>query len=240
MAQTLAEQDLWMIDLAAMLCQIGCVGVPDGVFAKLERREELSFSEAKALATLPFIGRDLLKNIPRLEGVAEIVGCQDIRFDRQAANPQSPRDVAISLGGHILKAALDFDALVSAGSAPDMALAEMQSRQGWYDPDVLATLGQVLEVARTRAIHEVRIYQLAEGMVLAADVVALNGAFLCRKGREVTSAMCYRLANYADNVGVQEPIKVFLPEDRAEHQAGLGEALTSWAGCDAPLMPAGA
>jgi response regulator RpfG family c-di-GMP phosphodiesterase len=214
MAQTLAGQDLWMIDLAAMLSQIGCVGVPDEVFARLQRGEELSVGEAKALATLPSIGRDLLKNIPRLEGVAEIIGCQAMRFDNQATDSNTRGSVTVPLGSRILKVALDFDALVSAGSTPDMALAEMQSRQGWYDPDVLATLRQIQEVTQTRFVREVKIHDLVEGMILAEDVVALNGAFLCRKGREITSAMCYRLANYADNVGVREPIKVFIP---AEH-----------------------
>jgi len=188
--------------------------VPDEVFAKLQQGEELSAGEQKALQTLPNIGRDLLKNIPRLEGVAEIIGYQDRRFDGQANGSNTQSGAAIPLGARMLKVALDFDALVSAGSAPDMALAEMQSRQGWYDPDVLATLRQIQEVTQARFMREVSIRELVEGMVLAEDVIALNGAFLCRKGREITEALCCRLANYANNVGIQEPIKVFIP---AEH-----------------------
>ena len=45
MAQILGENELWMIEIAAMLSQVGCIAVPENVLARHVRGEELSRSE---------------------------------------------------------------------------------------------------------------------------------------------------------------------------------------------------
>ena len=95
--------------------------------------EELSPCQAKELTVHPLIGRDLVKNIPRLEGVAEIIAYQGKCFNGEGPPPDGRQGKAIPLGSRILKLALDFDALVCTGSTPARAMAEMENRVGWYD-----------------------------------------------------------------------------------------------------------
>ena len=111
---------------------------------------------------------------------------------------------------------LDFDVLASTGSTHEIAVAEMQHRSGWYDPDVLAALRQVVNVKRAHVVREVKVHRLVDGMLLARDVATMQGTLLCAKGQEVTPALRVRLRDYVSNVGIRGPIEVFVPADMAE------------------------
>lgn len=214
-AQELGEPDLWMIEIAAMLSQVGCVAIPEETLNRFHRGEDLSSSEAEEVAVHPLIGRDLLKNIPRLEGVAEIVAYQEKRYDGGG----SPRDglsgKAIPAGGRILKAALDFDMLTSRGALAELAIAELRHRKTWYDPEVLSALQKVVNVTTAPIIREMKVHQLKDGMILAMDVTTPQGTLLCGKGQEVTRALHLRLKNWVRNIGLRDTITVFLPADGA-------------------------
>ena len=80
-AQFLNEPALWQVEIAAMLSQIGCVGMSADTLARHYSGENLTAEEEKELASLPLVGRDLVKHIPRLEAVADIIACQEKRFD---------------------------------------------------------------------------------------------------------------------------------------------------------------
>jgi len=56
-----------------------------------------------------------------------------------------------------------------------------------------------------------KISDLVDGLVLADNVYSVNGTLLCSKGQEVTPAIRFRLRNYAVNVGIARPIRVFVP-----------------------------
>ncbi len=223
-SEKLDDHERWMTDIAALLSQIGCVGLPDGILAKIQEGEELLEDEAEAFAVHPLLGRDLIKNIPRLEAVAEIIAYQQKHFDGGG----SPRDVrqgeSIPLGSRILKAALDFDHLVSQSSTPEMALAQMQHRKGWYDPRVLDSLRSVLNVTEAHIVQDLGIDELADGMILAKDVKSIQGTMLCAKGQEVTRAVRLRLRNFECNLGIRGPITVFIPMGLAERLAKQGVA----------------
>lgn len=66
----------WQIEVAAMLSQIGCVGIPEQILAKAYDREELTPAERKMFEAYPLAGRQLIAGIPRLEEVAEIIAYQ--------------------------------------------------------------------------------------------------------------------------------------------------------------------
>jgi response regulator RpfG family c-di-GMP phosphodiesterase len=218
MAQVLGEDELWMIEIAAMLSQIGCVAIPDDVLARQCRGEDLSRSEREAFAAHPLIGRDLIKNIPRLEGVAEIIAYQEKRFDGSGTPPDERRGKAIPAGSRILKVALDYDSLVSAGSTPEMAAGELRYRGGWYDPDVVAALQKALNITQAHVIRTFKLDALQDEMILAADLKSTQGTLLCAKGTEVTPALRLRLRNYTCNLGLCGPIEVFLPIDAANKE----------------------
>jgi hypothetical protein len=106
--------------------------------------------------------------------------------------------------------ALDFDALKSAGTADDLAVARMSSRQGWYDPFVLDVLKKTLAITQLHPVREVRVHDLLDGAIVADNVMSLDGSLLCIKGQEVTPSLRARLRNYVGNIGVPASIMVDL------------------------------
>ena len=208
-AGELQAEDGWRMRIAAMLSQVGCVAVPEETLEKVFHGHPLTRAEAEQYATHPALGREMLENIPRLEPVAEIIGLQDHPYN--GAFPEDPvQGERIPLGSRVLKVALDFDTLVHGGCSDGMALAEIQHRQGLYDPRIVATLSNVLRVEHACVIRQVKVAQLADGMYLADDVRTIQGTLLCAKGQEMTASMRARLRNYVANVGLSAPIKVFV------------------------------
>ncbi|MBN2577773.1 MAG: response regulator [Pirellulales bacterium] len=196
----------WLYEIAAMLSQIGCVTVPQEIFIKANNREPLSPGELKMLQGHPEVARSLLAHIPRLEEVSAIIAQQDALNDSdQAAGKDVP------FGSRILKVALDFDGLVSGGMDADAALAEIDKRDGWYDPGVVSALHRALHIAGGYTVRQVTLAEMNDGALLAEDVYSRDGLLLCAKGQEVTRSMRVRLRNYIVNVGLQSPLKIILP-----------------------------
>jgi response regulator RpfG family c-di-GMP phosphodiesterase len=222
----------WQIDIAAMLSQIGCITVPEKILAKVHQGRELTPAELEVYQNHPRTGRELIANIPRLEEVAEIIAYQEKLFDGRGAPADYIAGKKIPLGSRILKLAMDWDILVAAGLSPEMALAEINDRKGYYDPGIVGALRKVLNITEAHVIRRCRISDLVDGAVLADDVVSTHGTLLCSKGQEVTAAIRLRLRNYAVNVGIAKPIKVFVPVDLAydvseEDNTAPAEELTS-------------
>jgi len=211
LARELGVENGWQIELAAMLSQIGCVTISQETLSRFFRGEQLSRSEHQRWVNHPIHAYELLREIPRLETVAEIVKYQEKRYDGGGFPPDPVAGEEIPLGSRILKVALDFDLLASAGHSRELALAEMTDRHKWYDPHVLAALHRVLAVERVHVIRRVPVAGLIDGAILAEDVLSIRGTLLCAKGQEVTPTMRARLNNYCANVGVQTPIKLFVP-----------------------------
>jgi response regulator RpfG family c-di-GMP phosphodiesterase len=213
--------ETWQIEIAAMLSQIGCVAVPEETLAKVYRGERLSRVEAEALDNYPRVGAGLIAHIPRLEEVARIITYQEERFDAAGAAGDGTRGEELPQGARILKVALDYDLLVSAGISADIAVAEMHDREGCYDPAVLAALRGAMEIDEVYIVRRLRVSELIDGLVLAEDVCSINGTLLCAHGQEVTPSMRARLRTYMANVGISGPIKVFVPAELAKEMPAV-------------------
>lgn len=215
----------WLIEIAALLSQIGCVAIPEETLVKVYQREPLSPAEQQAYERHPEIATALLGHIPRLEEVSEIIAHQNDQYSLASAVPDTRRAPDAVLGSRILKLALDWDALVSNGMSNELAVAEIIDRCGWYDPRVLDALTNLISVSATHVVKRIGPHELLDGMILADDVRSVKGTLLCAKGQQVTRSMRACLRNHIVNVGVQLPIKVFVPKDPTEQPARVPEKI---------------
>jgi len=210
-ARLMEADDLWKIETAALLSQIGMVSLPDEIMRKLSAEEELTPEEKRLFERHPFIASNLIAHIPRLGEVAEIVSLQEKRFDGSGF-PEGPLEGEdIPIGARILKACLDFDTLQGRGMSAEEALETMRRRKGWYDPAVLAALDGVVHAQGRYILRAVGIDGLFPGMILAENVVGRDGTLLLAKGRELTRPTVERLLGVAQAYGLAEPIRVFIP-----------------------------
>jgi response regulator RpfG family c-di-GMP phosphodiesterase len=203
--------DMWQLETAAALSQIGCVILPQEALKKLYQGRELTAEESQLFSMHPFIASDLLAQIPRLQSIAEIIANQEKNFDG-SGNPVDGRSgEQIPLGARILKVVLDFDTLQARGTEKIRAVELLAARPGFYDPGVLSALGEVVgnEARFNRA--SLKVSELGDGMVLAEDVLLLNGRLLVARGYKVNRTLRERLKSFAERPGIREPVHVLIP-----------------------------
>jgi len=218
LCEILAVNPSWPFEIATMLAPIGCLAVPQEILKKSISGRPLKEQETMLLDSHPRIARELLSKIPRMEVIAEIVAYQGKLFNGQGYPPDWTAGEDIPLGSRIIKLVFDWDDLVQAGLSSDLALAEIADRRGWYDPQVVATLRKILDIQEEYIVREVRVSDLVDGWILADNIHSVHGTLLCSKGQPITPPIRLRLRNYAVNVGIGRPIRVFVPLSQAPQQ----------------------
>lgn len=141
-AVQLQLSNLWQLEVAAMLSQIGCIILPADILDKMYAGESLTEDEQELFSSHPSVGSNLVANIPRLEPIASMIERQQESFRAQLLLPETSPEYTVVLGSQILKVALDLDQLVVGGLSPKAALAELHKQPDEYNPEVVAALSQ--------------------------------------------------------------------------------------------------
>jgi len=204
----------WEIQLAAMLAPIGNVTLPPETLVRAHAGEPLSKAEEQLLAQLPETGARLLGNIPRLEGVAQIVRYQNKAFDGSGFPQDAVAGNAIPAGARLLKIIRDYMDLQRIGMTAAKAFETMRERKGLYDPAVLVVLQHAFEGKASSQVQVARLSMsvsandLARGMILRSNVETKDGILILRVGHEINETTLEKIRNFASVVGLKEPIMV--------------------------------
>jgi response regulator RpfG family c-di-GMP phosphodiesterase len=219
MVATLGIPQAWRIEVAAMLSHLGCLAISSDL-ADIDALGAPMTPDMRAQFQLhPRIARDLLVNVPRLEEVAEMIGCQLNPADpADAGVPIDKRD-AVRLGGQILHVAMAFDHAICVGSTRPEALAGMLHQPREFDPAIVASLAGVVPAAIALQPRQLPIDDLNVGMVLQEDLRNANGLLLMSSGHELTLPMLTRLRNMLPSNERRQMIRVLTP--RADTDAQL-------------------
>lgn len=201
-AGALQLSQIWRLDLAAMLSQIGCVSIPEEILSKKYSGKPLGPEEEQIYGMHASIAVKLLENIPRMEEINAIIAHQGESF---GANPDQP------MGARILKLALDFDDLEQTGMGRDQAIAEMREHPERYDPEVQTAFERAVYAEEGFVPTRLALRDLQPGMILGADVKTVSGILLLAKGQELTHLVLDRLLRLAATYGVREPVLVLVP-----------------------------
>ncbi len=174
----------WDVEVAALLSQVGCVTLDAGTLERWYNNSELTHEEQAQVARLPRVAEELIAEIPRLETVRSILRGQ---FGTPVESP-------FSMGAAILTIALDFDLLIAQGENAERALETMEGRQGRYNTDLLREFRAIRgKRAPAAVIREMRMLNVKEGMVFAADVHSPTGLLLIARGQRVSAALMDRI-----------------------------------------------
>jgi response regulator RpfG family c-di-GMP phosphodiesterase len=208
-ARHLDLSDVWRFELAAMLCQLGCVTLPPEILEKVHAGQPLTVEEQRMYANHPAVSHELIRHIPRLEVVAEMIAHQQESYTNDEASHTAQERDQILLGAHILKVVLDFDRLMLRGMSHHDAVVDLLQHADAYG--IVAAL-QDMELEEAEAVAQlVTVRDLYPGMVLDENIRAKTGLLVIAKGHEVTYAMMERLRSYAKRVPLVEPFRVLLP-----------------------------
>jgi len=206
MVAELHLQSPWKYEVAAMLSQLGCVALESELIDAAYGGKKLTPEEQKRFDAHPTLARDLLSNVPRLEGIGWIIGQQ--RVGATPAENHIPEDVRT--GAAVLHVAIAFDDLRIRGLSDAEAVAALR-RNPKLDASivgVLATLRALSCEPTPRAVH---ISDLAAGMVLQEEIRTKTGLLLVGKGQEVTYPLMVRLKNHHARRAIADKVLVLVP-----------------------------
>ncbi len=213
-ARELKISQTWDLEVAALLCRIGCVTIPAPLLAKAREGGAVTACEAELLARVPEIGARLLANIPRLETVSRIVLYQDKHYDGSGFPSDHVAGQDLPIGARILKVLADLSGLEASGRPRFKALEEMHQRRGWYDPTVLEAAFVCFDVSLPEGEHprskerSLRANELRVGQQFLTEVRTTDGMLIVTAGTTISPVLLERLHNFASVTGLQEPLHV--------------------------------
>ncbi len=210
LAAELGLDAAWQYESAAMLCKMGCMAISEDLVRRKVGGARLDDEEFAEFAEHAAVGAELVKNIPRMEEVAEAIRYQEKCFDGTGYPADSISGEQIPLGARLLKVVLDFDAIEASGAEMKEALERLKAQPQKYDPKVLAAFEKSMQQDIGLKVAKMSIMQLDDSMTLAEDLKTGDDILLIAKGQETTLSVRRHLQNYRDKGLIGNEITVFV------------------------------
>jgi CheY-like chemotaxis protein len=197
--------DAWQYELAAMLCLVGCIVLPNDLFEKAYGGQDLSPDEDQTFRAHPEVAASILANIPRLEGIAEMIRRQQTP-DADLSTIEQSRQ-----GAHMLHLALELDQRIYRDIDCRSAIAQLRD-SGRFNGRILDALEHYSPRQAEFEVRQVLIREVRSGMVLDEDIWTTGRKILVFKEAMVfTPVWVERLGNFVRTHGVQERVRVRIP-----------------------------
>jgi len=217
LAKFLGLTDTWMLEMAAMLSQIGFVALSPTILDKVYIMEKLTDEEMAAFREYPILGADMIREIPRMESVAQIIERQLWNFNKFPGGTEvSYDDKMIASSAQILRVILDFDERISRGLSIDASVAIMENKKGIFNPKLVQLLRKINVDQGFSTRREMRVDELGKDMITLEEIRSKTGSLLVPKYQEITPLIIERLVRYKHELGVREPIPVAFNELKKE------------------------
>lgn len=208
LAQAMArpEDEVQQVFVAALLHDIGLIGLPDVLLAKpvalYDAQESAQFLRHAEL------GEQALMPLEDMQPVAALIRAHHERFDGQGF-PDGRSGAAIPLGARVLAVVDAFDELqhghlVDAKmSVQDARTVIRHGRGHQFDPEVVDVFLHITEPERARHRPEVALgsAQLEPDMVLARDLISPTGALMLSAGHVLSAALIQRIRDFDAKLG---------------------------------------
>lgn len=195
-------QECWKYELAATLCLVGCLALPDEVFERAYCGQNLTPEEDRMFQAHPERAARLLSKIPRLEDVGEMIRRQNSESQPRSSHP-------IEVGAHLLRLALELDRRAYRGMSLTSAVAELRSSRR-FDAGMIEALESYSPLQADFDLRRLRSRELRAGMILAEDIQ--DGSLLILKqGTLLTETWIERLQNFTKTRDLPEMVHVRVP-----------------------------
>jgi response regulator RpfG family c-di-GMP phosphodiesterase len=210
MAAAMKLPDAWQFEVAALLSQVGCITLEPGALDRIYTGDGITAEEKQMFAAHPAAGGELLGHIPRLEAVACMIASQNLAFGQTPCVPAGVPLETVALGAHLLRAAIDFDRLITRNRSQGETLAQMRQQAQDYDPECLAALAALVLPEGGMETRVLKSAELRPRMVVDQDVRSKTGLLLLARGQQVTPSVLGRLRAFGAKVGIAEPVRVLV------------------------------
>ena len=207
----------WELELAASLARIGIVALPAPISRKVAHDLPLTAREAEVVAQVPQMGCQLLKQVPRMDRVAQAIRYQAKNYDGTGSPADGVARNQIPLGARILKVFMDRAELELEGISGDEAHDKMLVRKNVYDPDILAASFQhfpeciLSAVSADREVRLVTAEELQPDLTLVTEVRTAERLLLVASGTRLTPLIVQRIRTHVALGTVSGPFGIQVP-----------------------------
>jgi hypothetical protein len=196
LALQLGVPEPWRTEAAALLSPLGKVSLAEDLVDRARMPGKLTAAEVGQFNAHPKVAARLLRRVPRLERVAELV-------EAQLATPNAGDPVEVQ----IVQVSVAAAELAHSGLSRTEIVSRLKARMRGLDPRVFAAL-ETAPIGAEGVELSLRVEQLRTGMVFQHDVRAKNGTLLAAAGAMVTPMVVERLMRFHARLGIVEPLKV--------------------------------
>lgn len=224
--------DSWELEIAALLSQIGKLAIPPEIKLKIKNKEKLSFAESDLVDDHAETAYEFLKNIPRLENVAEMVRYQNKNNDGSGRPRNTISKEDIPIGSKVIKVLQAFGNYDSPEADFAQFFVSLIKQPLIYDPEAVQAVQAALlpkskpvttdtqsiqtEHATTRTKADspftkpeiTQIHELAVDDIPLDDIRSKSGVLILQATNPITAVTLVRIQNYHRFSGVNEPIRV--------------------------------
>ncbi len=207
--ENMGLQDLWQIEVAAMLSHLGYVTIPASILEKHSTGQQLSPSEIQMFADLPQTTQKLIGHIPRLETTIKIIKSAQ---GTDSLSTFSMED-EVSIAAAILRSVIKLDQMLEKGYGRNEAINEMLSRSGQYNRTVVDQLKLLkTEQLQTRT-KRLNIDQIRVGMILNEPIRTDDGLTVAPEGFRVNDLIRQLLKNLKLQNTIPDFVEVIIPDE---------------------------
>lgn len=187
LAQTLGLRPHWSLEVAALVSNLGLVGVPGEVLSAQLHGAPLTPAMSARIGRRVEEGKRILAKIPRMEPVVALLEQADV-LDR-AREPLLPGNSAAQVLAVAVAAAL-FEA---RGGNLHLAAAVLREQHPAFAADCLEALSRVLgDEGEQARVTTVPLSGLVAGMVLVEPLYTASGRLLAPAGFEISAGFIER------------------------------------------------
>ena len=204
--------DAWKLDMALIVAHIGEITLPDEVSLKISRRQKLNLAEQDAVFRTPEVARDLIKNIPKMGELSEIVLYQDKGFDGSGFPEDDKEGSSIPLHARLIRILKDLSANTD-DRVPDGATFDLLAQNPHlYDPKLFDIVRKCLEPKETgtttEKLIEVSALALEPGDIVARDIHSTTGTLILSEHQALSEAAIQKIKQHVTLKQVEEPLLI--------------------------------
>ncbi|MFZ5946756.1 MAG: HD domain-containing phosphohydrolase [Stygiobacter sp.] len=207
----LSITETWEIDIAILLSQIGCVGIPSEIVEKRIKGIPLDTKEEEIYYSHAEIGSMLLKNIPRLEKVSQAISLQFKSSEVIDSAENNFIESNVLFIAKLLRLLNDFFWIAERGIDHEKVINYLNEESYLYDALILGALEAEIKGAKQGYITlPKQLNELKEGMILAENLSDSNNYLLLPKGTVLSDIYIHKLITVSQVRQLPQQVKVFV------------------------------
>ncbi|MCV6600527.1 MAG: response regulator [Cohaesibacter sp.] len=205
----------WETNLATMLYPIGAITLPDSLAARHYAGDALGHEEQRLIEAMPEAARDLIHNIPRLDGVAKAVYYSRKAYDGSGFPLDDVKGDDLPAVSRLLKILIDLvDLTKDHNKDLEEAFAQMDEQSHLYDNGILQITRRILlsqdeyDGPKIQVFEHLAAAHLHEGDMIMKPIKDKQGRVLLASGAELSSILIKRLKAMQEAGLIEEEVHI--------------------------------